>query len=109
MCSDGRCQFAAENSLAYHRVWPMEARQFNYQSLWLVPDYQVYYPLLSSSICHDRQQSHHVLPQPVAAVDLFGDLGLCQENDIEAADMYHLYGLCNTKPPSIADVEVPDG
>ena len=50
---------------------------------------------------------NHTMP-PVVTIGKVGGLGLRQDHDIEGADMYQLNGLCDIKPPSIADIEGPN-
>ena len=86
----------------------MEAHRLNASSLWSVLDYQYHSPLLSSSIRRDRQQSHHVIPQHVVEIGFVGDLGLYQDHEAKASDLYRTDGLCKPEPPSVLDVEGPD-
>ena len=101
--------FAAGDDLADHQVWHVEACRLDAPYLWSVPDEQDHSHLRSDRIRCSRRKAHHVLPKPVVAIGLVGDLGLIQYHEVEATDLYHLDGLCEPKILSVTNVEGPDG
>ena len=78
-------------------------------SLCTVPYNQADSPLLSARIRSYFWQVHNVVPKPVVAIGLSGDLDIHKDNEVEATELYRPDGLVNLKPPSVTDVVDPDG
>ena len=58
---------------------------------------------------HRSYQWRVLLTQPVVTLRMFGDLGIRQDHDVEATNLYRPDGLRDPKSPSVAEVESPNG
>ena len=90
--------FSYGEDLSACHVQPVEARRLYDPSIGSVTDDHDHPPLISFLRRHDLQQAHHIVYQPVATIGLVGDLGICQNYWVKAANLYHPNGLRETGP-----------
>ena len=87
----------------------MKARRLNAPSFWSVLYNQYHSRLRSISLYVGHWKAYQVITQPVVTLRMFGDLGIRQDHDVEATNLYRPDGLRDPKSPSVAEVESPNG
>ena len=80
VCDNDRGAFASGYNLSYHHIWPVEALQLYTPALGLVVYNQSHSLLHAASRHFERRETYRVIPQPVVAINLVSDIGLCQNN-----------------------------
>ena len=66
-------------------------------------------PLRAASRHHTHRQAQHVVSHTVSKISLVGDIDICQNNYVEAANLYHPDGLQEPVSTAVADIEDPEG